>query len=444
MDPVPITVSKLNRYIKSILSSDKALKDIFIEGEISNFKKQFLSGHLYFTLKDEVSVIPCIMFNNFAQRLEFLPKDGEKVEMVADLVVYEQGGRYQLNVKAMRKAGIGDLYLKFEELKKKLLDKGYFSKDIKKEIPMYPKKIGVATSKTGAVIQDIINVGTKRNPKLNLTLYPVKVQGEGASIEIAEAIKYFNKREDIDVIIIGRGGGSIEDLWPFNEEIVADAIYESKIPIISAVGHETDTTIADLVSDLRAATPSQAAEFAVPEVSKVYEDIYMYKRRFVLDARNNINVFKKELKYLISTIKTPGDLINSKRYYISDKLNHIKHITTLKLGKEKERIHILKTNIFEKNPEKEIQNIKNNIKLQKINMQNICQNKIVRYKNNLNLLNEKLKMTDPQNVLERGYILAEKDGKVITSIENIKIDEEIKLSFKDGKVKAKVKEKYEK
>ena len=444
MNPVPTTVSKLNRYIKSILGNDKNLKDIYIEGEISNFKKQFPSGHLYFTLKDESSVIPCIMFNGFASRLDFLPKDGEKVEILADLTVYEQGGRYQLNVKAMRKAGIGDLYLKFEELKKKLLDKGYFSNDIKKELPMYPKRIGVVTSKTGAVIQDIINVGTKRNPNLNLILRPVKVQGDGASEEIRDAIKYFNKREDIDVIIIGRGGGSIEDLWAFNEEIVADAIYESRIPIISAVGHETDTTIADLVSDVRAATPSQAAEFAVPEISKVYEDIFMYKRRFILGVRNNINVFRKELKYLKSTLKSPTDLINTKRYYLLDKLNNMKHEVVLKLDKEKTRLNKLNINIREKNPEKEVQNIKNEIKLNKINMQNICKNKIIEYINKLNLIKEKLKMTDPQNILERGYILAEKEGKVITSIKQINTNEEIKLSFKDGKVKANVKEKYEK
>lgn len=438
MRPEPITVSIITKYIKNRLVSDEKLNNIYIKGEISNFKKQFSSGHLYFSLKDEKAVIPCIMFKGYTRMLDFDPKDGEKVELIADITVYEAGGRYQLNVKAMRRAGIGELYLKFEELKKKLEQKGYFKEDRKKKIPLFPKRIGVATSKTGAVIQDIINVGTKRNPNLNLLLYPVKVQGEGASLEIKKAIEFFNKKKNVDVIIIGRGGGSLEDLWAFNEEIVAEAIYESKIPIISAVGHETDFSISDMVSDLRAATPSQAAEFAVPEISKIYEKIYEYKRRYIIDVNKNINSLKKEIKNLKLSLKNPKDLINEKRMYISEKINNIKNIALGKLNFNKNTLNDFKIKLINNSPKSKIFNFKKDINILKTNITNNAKNILKEKQTRVILLKEKIKMADPKNVLKRGYILAEKDGKVITKAKSLEKNDKVSLKFIDGEKLAKI------
>lgn len=439
MKAQPTTVSELTKYIKLKLTSDEKLNNIYIKGEISNFKKQFSLGHLYFSLKDEKAVIPCIMFRGYTERLDFDPKDGEKVEIIADITVYEAGGRYQLNVKAMRRAGIGELYLKFEELKKKLNEKGYFKEENKKKIPFFPKRIGVATSKTGAVIQDIINVGTKRNPKVNILLYPVKVQGDGSAEEIVKAINFFNKKADVDVIIIGRGGGSLEDLWPFNEEIVADAIYGSNIPIISAVGHETDISISDMVADLRAATPSQAAEFAVPEINKIYENIYEYKRRYIIDARKNINALRKEVHNLKLMLKNPKDLLNEKRIYINEKINIIKNISIRKLNLEKNKLNKYKINILNNSPKVEIKSMKKDITILKSEILNNVLKIISLNKNKISILKEKLRMVDPKNILDRGYILAQKDGKVVSLAKNLSSGDLVSLKFSDGEKEAEIK-----
>lgn len=439
MKAQPTTVSELTKYIKLKLTSDEKLNNIYIKGEISNFKKQFSSGHLYFSLKDEKAVIPCIMFRGYTERLDFDPKDGEKVEIIADITVYEAGGRYQLNVKAMRRAGIGELYLKFEELKKKLNEKGYFKEENKKKIPFFPKRIGVATSKTGAVIQDIINVGTKRNPKVNILLYPVKVQGDGSAEEIVKAINFFNKKADVDVIIIGRGGGSLEDLWPFNEKIVADAIYSSNIPIISAVGHETDISISDMVADLRAATPSQAAEFVVPEINKIYENIYEYKRRYIIDARKNINALRKEVHNLKLMLKNPKDLLNEKRIYINEKINIIKNISIRKLNLEKNKLNKYKINILNNSPKVEINSMKKDVTILKSEILNNVLKIISLNKNKISILKEKLRMVDPKNILDRGYILAQKDGKVVSLAKNLSSGDLVSLKFSDGEKEAEIK-----
>lgn len=255
--PEPLKVSELNGYIKNIIDGDEMLANVYIKGEISNFKRHY-SGHLYFTLKDETSLIKCVMFKSYTNYLNFEPKDGMSVVILGSVSVFERDGVYQVYAKGMEPEGVGALYKAYEKLKAKLSEEGLFDEAHKKPIPILPRAIGVVTSKTGAVIRDIINVTTRRLPNVNIILYPAAVQGEGAAQTIVNGIKYFNKAKNVDTIIIGRGGGSLEDLWPFNEEITARAIYESEIPIISAVGHETDFTIADFVADLRAPTPSAA------------------------------------------------------------------------------------------------------------------------------------------------------------------------------------------
>lgn len=439
MKPKPTTVTELSNYIKKTLTFDEKLNNIFLKGEMSNFNVQFSSGHAYFKLKDENAVIDCIMFRGYKNNLNFNPKDGEEVEVIADIAVYEKRSIYQLNVKAMRRAGVGNLYLKFEELKEKLKDKGYFDSNIKKEIPFYPNKIGVVTSKTGAVIQDIINVGTKRNPNINLLLYPVKVQGEGAAEEISKAIKFFNDNNLVDVLIIGRGGGSLEDLWPFNEEIVADAIYESHIPIISAVGHETDTTISDLVSDVRAATPSQAAEFAVPEVSKILKDVLEYKRRYAIDINKIMYNFRREIENLKLKMKSPNDLINEKRFSILDKRNFLKSSVVLKLKEEHMRYNKLNMKIKTFNPENKLQLIRKDFENYSKNINASTLKKYLEEKNKLEILIEKLKASDPKAAVKRGYIFALKDGKVVTKAKDLKKGDDITLNFVDGEKIAEIK-----
>lgn len=439
MKPKPTTVTELSNYIKKTLTFDERLNNIFLKGEMSNFNVQFSSGHAYFKLKDENAVIDCIMFRGYKNNLNFNPKDGEEVEVIADISVYEKRSIYQLNVKAMRRAGVGNLYLKFEELKEKLKNKGYFDSNIKKEIPFYPNKIGVVTSKTGAVIQDIINVGTKRNPNINLLLYPVKVQGEGAAEEISKAIKFFNDNNLVDVLIIGRGGGSLEDLWPFNEEIVADAIYESNIPIISAVGHETDTTISDLVSDVRAATPSQAAEFAVPEVSKILKDVLEYKRRYAIDINKIMYNFRREIENLKLKMKSPNDLINEKRFYILDKRNFLKSSVVLKLKEEHMRYNKLNMKIKTFNPENKLKLIIKDFENYSKNINTYTLKKYIEEKNKLEILIEKLKASDPKEAVKRGYIFALKDGKVVTKAKDLNKGDDITLNFVDGEKLAEIK-----
>ncbi|MBQ3004952.1 MAG: exodeoxyribonuclease VII large subunit, partial [Clostridia bacterium] len=268
--PITITVSQLNAYLKSIIEYDDNLRDFYLKGEISNFTNHYRTGHLYMTLKDGESQVKAVMFRSAAQKLKFRPENSMQIIARGRISVYERDGQYQFYIEEMQPDGVGALALAFEQLKKKLENEGLFSKEYKKPIPEFPERIGVVTSPTGAAIQDILNVLGRRYPKAEVIFAPVQVQGDSASGQIAKAIFEFNQKKCADVLIVGRGGGSIEDLWAFNEEVVARAVFASKIPIISAVGHETDFTICDFVADLRAPTPSAAAELATPDIDKLY------------------------------------------------------------------------------------------------------------------------------------------------------------------------------
>ncbi len=296
-----VTVTQLNKYLKDRFDEDENLNAILVKGEISNFKNHY-TGHLYFTLKDENSLIKCIMFKSYAERLAFKPKDGMKVMVFGCVSVFERDGVYQIYTKSMLEDGMGDLHEQFEQLKAKLEKKeGLFEQSYKKIIPLYPNVIGVLTSQTGAVIRDIINVSTRRNPNVYIRLLPVPVQGPGAAEQIADKIRIMNEKKISRCLIIGRGGGSLEDLWPFNEEIVARAIYNSKLPIISAVGHETDFTIADFVADLRAPTPSAAAELAVPDIFEVKQKIINYQDRSKLALKKKIEIMKLRFEKIMKS-----------------------------------------------------------------------------------------------------------------------------------------------
>lgn len=392
-----ITVSDLNQYVKNKIAEDEYLNNILVKGEISNFKNHY-TGHLYFTLKDEKSLIKCVMFKSYAQKLNFMPKDGMKVFLFGEVSVFERDGVYQIYGKAMEEEGLGDLYTKYQELKNKLEEQGLFDKEHKMIIPKMPKVIGVLTSQTGAVIKDIINVATRRNPNVVIRLLPVPVQGEGAAEKIVEGIETMNKNKLADVLILARGGGSLEDLWPFNEEIVANSIYYSEIPIISAVGHETDFTISDFVADLRAPTPSAAAELAVPDSAEVREKIKIYQNRL--------------------------------------RMSLIKKIQIMKLRYEK----VLASYVW-KEPTRRIEENYLRIDQQIKQLENSIKNKQEQAKTRYSKLVAKLDAYSPLKTLVRGYTITEKEGKVITTKKELKTGDNIEIRFTDGKVRAKVQEK---
>ena len=310
VNALPITVSQLNNYIKTLIESDDNLSFVSVRGEISNFKLHS-SGHCYLTLKDENSLIRAVIFKSYASRLKFMPENGMKVIVSGKISLYERDGQYQLYISSMQTDGIGDLHVAYEQLKKKLQEEGIFDISHKKSIPSFPKTVGVITSPTGAAIKDIINIISRRFPLAEILICPVLVQGEGSSLQIANAIKYMNDNKAADVLIIGRGGGSIEDLWSFNEEIVAYAIYNSDIPVISAVGHETDFTISDFAADLRAPTPSAAAELAAPSTIDLKSKLLEYYKRMINSINRNIDYSRTVISGF--TLKNPIDLINQNR-----------------------------------------------------------------------------------------------------------------------------------
>ncbi len=309
-----LSVSQLNRYIKMNFDADENLANIFISGEISNFTNHYRTGHLYFTLKDDSAAVRAVMFNSSAKRLKFMPEDGMKVIARGRVSVYEASGQYQLYVDDMQPDGVGALNLAYEQLKEKLQKEGLFSELHKKPLPPYPEKVGVITSPTGAAVRDIINVLGRRFPYAEIVFCPVLVQGDGAHLQLTDAVNMFNSERAADVIIIGRGGGSIEDLWEFNDEGLARAVYNSEIPVISAVGHETDFTICDFVADMRAPTPSAAAELAVPDANELQYALSALKNRMFLNVSSGIADRRSRLEYLTSkgALKSPDEMLSSR------------------------------------------------------------------------------------------------------------------------------------
>ena len=394
MNIKPISVTELNKYVKDKIACDEFLNSVYVAGEISNFKHHY-TGHMYFTLKDENSLIKCVMFKSAVAHLDFEPKDGMKVNVLGSVGVFERDGVYQIYAQAMKQDGIGSLYAEYEKLKEKLEKEGLFDESHKKPIPFMPKVIGVLTSNTGAVIRDIINVSTRRNPNVYIRLLPVPVQGEGAAVKIADAIRMMNEKKLADVIILARGGGSIEDLWPFNEEIVARAIYDSNLPIVSSIGHETDFTIADFVADLRAPTPSAAAELVVTDIEEL---------------KNTFEIYQNRLNF---ALKRKTELMR------------------LKLEK-------CKNSVVYKNPFQRINNYYLDIDRLSKQMENSINKKIKEIK--IKFTNEvtKLDALSPLKTLGRGYCIAEKDNKIIAKSKKLEKDMEIALRFQDGTVKAKI------
>lgn len=391
-----LSVGEVNNYVKKLVENDFILKNLNVKGEISNLKFHS-SGHIYFSLKDENSKVNCIMFKNNAVNLDFRLEEGMKVEIKARLGVYHKEGTYQLYCENIKKAGIGELFEEFHKLKKELSEEGIFDEKYKRALPKFPKRIGIITARTGAAVRDIINVIQRRNKSLDIILYPAKVQGENAADSIIEGIRYFNNEKSVDVIILGRGGGSIEELWAFNNRYLAYEIFNSRIPTVSAVGHEVDFTISDFVSDMRAPTPSAAGELVSPSLQEMINDLVNKKEflhraidRKFLNSKRDVDLLYKELKG-----------------------NNPKHIIEKRI--------------------KEVNSLE-----EKLNF--LGKRKIDKAKDELIALNSILQTLNPLNTLGRGYsVIMDKEDKVINEVSELKKNDMVKVIMKDGSVNIDIK-----
>ena len=434
------TITALNRAIKNMFDEKEQLHHIYLKGEISNFKHHS-RGHLYFTLKDENSRIAAVMFANATKNLNFEPEDGMKVLVCGRVTVYEASGGYQIYVEEMNLDGIGNLYLEYERLKKQLETEGLFKKEFKKAIPRFPKRIGIITAPTGAAIRDILSTIKRRYPICETILFPALVQGVGAKESI---VAQLNKAQDfdLDVIICGRGGGSIEDLWAFNEEIVARAIFASKIPIISAVGHEIDFTIADFVADLRAPTPTGAAEMAVPNMADLNNLLNQYKIRSSEAINNKLKIDKRKIEELKNSfiIRNPMSLYEIKEQKLDMLIDSLHKIINVKLTEYSVRLNNVKASYILKNPlgiydvKKELI-AKYNDSIKKIIISIINENNY-KYK----MLYNKLELLNPLNILNKGYSLVTMGEVVVKDSKQVKKGDNINIKLAKGNIKAEVKE----
>ncbi len=398
--PPVLTVTQLNTYIKSVIDSDYNLNNVFVQGEISNFTNHYRTGHYYMSIKDGDSSIKAVMFKYSNQRLRFMPENGMNVILRGRVSVFERDGQYQLYIDDMQPDGAGALALAFEQLKQKLASQGLFDSDRKKQIPFMPKRIGVVTSNTGAAVHDIINVISRRFPMTELVIAPVQVQGASAAGQIAAAIREFNACDGADVLIVGRGGGSVEDLWAFNEEVVAWAVYESHIPVISAVGHETDFTICDFVADLRAPTPSAAAELAVPD---------WREQKLYVDA-----LFNQCRDTVLAKIQAEEDNLR----FIAKRLEYANPVTVIE--NKIQTVDIISQKIYDK--------VRESLALKSAEFASIL---------------AKLDALNPMKVMQRGYAIAYKNEAAVTSVSDINKGDKLKIRLLDGAVKVTVDEREE-
>ncbi len=431
-----LSVSELTSQIKNLLENN--FFDVYVTGEISNLSKP-ISGHIYFTLKDENASIRCVLFK-FQQRLiNFDYNDGDKVIIRGRITVYEKRGEYQIIVDYIEPDGIGALYLKFEKLKRKLEKEGLFDKKYKKKIPEFPRKIGIITSPTGAAIRDILNILKRRFVNINVIIAPVKVQGEEAKFEIVEAINFFNLNfSDIDVIILARGGGSLEDLQPFNEEIVARAIFNSNIPIISAVGHETDFTIADFTADLRAPTPSAAAELVVKNKEDILLHLTNLEKQLISNMQKILNYNKQKFLNLEKRIYSKLVDLKSLKSRIQNYENQLISMIFNNFNRKKSQFLDINEHLKMQNPLLKIQNLRNQVNILMNTLENVYLNKIFSKKQKLNNLENSLKNLSPLNVLARGYSIVFKSNKVVNNINQINLDDKINVLLYKGNFGAKV------
>ncbi len=416
METEYLTVSQINAYINKKLRQDVNLKNIYVRGEISNYKT-YPSGHSYFTLKDKKSQISAVMFKGSKRFLKFEPKNGMKVIIKGKVEVYEANGKYQLYATRITEDGIGELHIAFEQLKKKLEKEGLFDDAHKKEIPKYPKRIGVITAQTGAAIRDIITTIKKRYPICEILVFSTLVQGDMAAEQIVRQIR-FSQKFDIDTLIVGRGGGSIEDLWPFNEEIVAREIYACKTPVISAVGHEIDYTISDFVADKRAPTPTGAAVLAVPDLNEVKFKIGQIKDRINKNIQDKLMQNKTKLDNISQKqiFKNPESIYEIKEMNLDNLISKLDFASKNIITENQNRLFKLENSVILKNPHE------------------ITKKKRIKFEKNI----DKLEILNPLVTLKRGYTMAKIGDKVISSSKDVKSGDELDIEFDDGTINTKV------
>ena len=411
-----LTVSQINAYINRKLKFDNNLKNVYVKGEISNFKT-YPSGHSYFTLKDEKSQIPAVMFKGRKYGLKFQPENGMKVIIKGKIEVYERDGKYQLYASTMTEDGIGNLHIAFEQLKKKLEKEGLFADAHKKPIPKYPQRIGVVTAQTGAAIRDIITTIKRRYPYCEVLVFSTLVQGDMAAGQIVRQIKHA-QQYDLDTLIVGRGGGSIEDLWPFNEEVVAREIYACEIPVISAVGHEIDYTISDFVADKRAATPTAAAEIAVPEIKEVQYKVTQLSQRINKSINDKLTLYRAKVENISQKqiFKNPESIYQIKEMHLDSLINKLNFTSSNIISENRNKLLKLESRSVLRNPE-EVTKAKKETFLRNV---------------------EKLKILNPLLTLKRGYSIAKIDDKVVSSAKDVKSGDELDIEFDDGTINTRV------
>jgi len=434
-EPRIYSIKELNRYIKLKLEADNLLGDVWLRGEISNFTHHS-SGHMYFTLKDSDSRIKCIMFASHNRNLPFKPKEGAKVIAQGNISVYERDGNYQFYATAMQPDGIGSLYLAYEQLKRKLENEGLFEAARKRPIPSLPRAIGVITSPTGAAVRDVIITLQRRHPSIPIIVCPVLVQGTGAGPSIVRAIELMNRIAETDVLIVGRGGGSLEELWAFNEEAVARAIAASAIPVISAVGHETDFTIADFVADLRAATPTAAAELAVPHIGELHRQVERLNQRLVQAGRHYVKVSRERLE----RVRRSPFFVHPRRYLLdqAERLDRLQerlaHLTVRKAERGRERLERMRTLLAANHPGHAVETASEKRAAMQRRLESAMAVRLKERKLALSASIRQLDALSPLKVMARGYSLVydEAEKKLIRSVEEVQLGDVVRVKLTDG------------
>lgn len=440
MEDKYISIGELNQYIKSMFDENFYLRKVFLRGEISNFKNH-TRGHLYFTLKDDTSRISAVMFYSSAITLNFKPEDGMNVLVEGRISCYPTAGTYQIYVDKMEVDGLGALYIEFEKLKEKLSKEGLFSEEHKKRIPRIPKRVGVITASTGAAIKDILSTIKRRFPIVETILFPALVQGKDAAPDIVRQIKEADSgKYDLDVLIVGRGGGSIEDLWAFNEECVARAIYEARVPIISAVGHEVDFTIADFVADLRAPTPTGAAEMAVPTVAEITQEIHSLEIRLNEFMMNHLHKNKLRLDNIKNSyiLKNPLSLYEVKEQKLDSMIDSLNNGITKRLDAYHVELNHIRASFILKDPMRLFKPYQEKLLFDEKTLYNSIKNVILKSDRDYKLLVNTLKLVNPLNILDKGYSLVKKGDEVIKSVSDLKVNDKINIRFSKGCVEAEV------
>jgi exodeoxyribonuclease VII large subunit len=429
-----LSVAAVTKYIKKKFDADPHLRDVYIKGELSNVKIH-TSGHIYFTLKDQKARLPGVMFSARAKSVKFRPESGMTVLIRGDISVYEASGQYQLYAQSMQPDGIGDYFLAFEQLKEKLGKEGLFDAAHKKALPLYPEKVGVITAQTGAAVRDILTTLKRRYPLADIVLFPTLVQGQGAVQSIVQSIQQAN-RTDSDVLIVGRGGGSIEDLWAFNEEAVARAIFDSKVPVISAVGHETDTTIADFVADLRAATPTAAAELAVPSRTELFERVMAQRQVMFRHMTNDLEQRRIRLKQLQNSypMAYPDRLYRPFIERVERAADALQRETQLAIRRSDDRLAMLTRQLDNRKPIDRIRQAERELTVLRERLDQRVGNVFKERDQQLKSALRTLDALSPLKIMDRGYAIPFRDGEVVKSVLQLTMGDRLSLSLQDGDV----------